>query len=397
MRKNGINRELRPIEGGVCAPEGFLANGVACGIREDGELDLAMIFSKRRCAVGCAFASGNTVGAPVKVSRHNMRTGYVRAVLVNSGVANAVADGGEDFANAVCDLLFPYGIERGETVVASTGKIGRELRLQPYREGIPALWKGLGEGEEFSRRAARAITSEDSFEKQLSFAFDLGDYPCKIGAIFKGGAHTSPNTSTFLAFLTTDVNISSEMLRKALVSEVKETVNLLNLDGISSPNDTVCIMANGRAGNYKIDCEDSEYKKFKTALRGVLTEICRTTARDGAQKVLRCKVTGGISKEVTRSVSKAVVGSAAFKNSVARQKIDVNGLVYATLSAANAVKTEKLRLFLGGGEKELSLYEDGRGINPSAETLQPFFDEEEITLVIRLGEGNFQSTAFSSV
>ncbi len=393
MRKNGINRELRPVEGGVCAPEGYVANAVSCGIREDGELDFGMIFSKRRCAVACAYANGSTVGAPVKVSKKNMRNGYIRAILVNGGVANAIDEKGEELAYGVCDLLFPWTIERTEIVIASTGYIGKRLTIEPFKAGIRPLYEGLATSNEQSLKVARAMRTANEREKQLAFAFDLGDYPCKIGVVFKGGVHTAPNMSTFLAFLTTDVNISTPMLQKALTAEVKETLNLLNIDGISSPNDTICIMANGRAGNYKISEEDSEYKKFTYALRAVLREICKETAKEGAQKVLYCQVQGALSKEASRSVSKAIVGSTAFKHSVLEGKMDVEGIVYTALANAYTVKTERISLSVRSANGEVVLYEDERTTPVSSEILGKILRADEVELLLNFNVGNFRSTA----
>ncbi len=397
MRKNGINRELRVIEGGVCAPTGYKANAVASGIRKDGSLDFGMIYSERRCSVACVYAAGKTVGAPVRVSKKNMRNGYVRAVLVNGGIANCIQEDGENLALSVCDLLFWHTIERTEIVIASTGKIGEHLSLAPFEKGIKPLWEGLASSEKNSLKVAQAIRSEESEGKQLSFSFDLGDYPCKIGAVFKGGKNVAPNMATFLAFLTTDVNISTPMLQKALEAEVRETFNLLNLDGVASPNDTVCIMANGRAGNYRIDCADSEYKKFTLALRGVLTEICRATAKEGAEKVLSCRVMGARSKEVSRAVSKTIAGLKVLKECIKRNEMDVESILFAALDAAKPLHAEELRIFLRSAGGEIALYEGERTLYPNKQTLERIYAAEEVEIGIDYREGNFQSLAFGCV
>ncbi len=397
MRKNGINREICPIEGGICAPEGYKANAVACGIKKDGDLDFGMIFSERRCAVACVYATGNTLGAPVKVSKKNMRNGYIRAILVNGGVANAIAEDGEELAYSVCDLLFPYCVERTEIVIASTGKIGQRLSVAPFQKEIKTLWAGLASSNEKSQMVAKAIRSEGAEGKQLAFSFDLGDYPCKIGGIFKGGAQVSPNTATFLAFLTTDVNISTPMLQKALTATVKETFNLLNLDGVSSPNDTVCIMANGRAGNYKIDCEDAEYKKFLLALRLVFTEICKAVAKENAQKVIICHVQRAISKEVSRCMSKALVGTNAVKKMIIEGKLDVEGVVSAVLASGNSIKPEKMQLGVRSEKGEVIFFEGGCTLPIIDGVMQRITNAEEVELFVCLNQGNFQSVAFGRV
>ncbi len=397
MGKNSINRELRPIEGGVCAPEGYKANAVACGIKENGDLDFAMILSEKRCAVGCVYAQGHTIGGPPKVSKKNMRLGYARAMLVNSGIANCVGENSEKFALSVCDLFFSHGLERTEIVIASTGEIGKKLELEPFKKGVKPLLDGLAASHENSLKAATAIMTEDSQVKQLSFSFDLGDYPCKIGAIFKGGLQTSPNMATFLAFLTTDVNISTPMLQKALEAETRETLNQLNLDGVSSPNDTVCIFANGRAGNYKIDCADTEYQKFTFALRSVLTEICRITAKDGAKKVLTCRVKGAKSKQVARSISKALVGASGVKDCLMKGEIDIEYLFYTVFENAEHIKADKLQIILSSERGEFVVYEDASKIVPEKEVIGNILSADEVKMEINLFNGNYSSLAFGRI
>ncbi len=397
MRKNGIDRQLRKISGGICAPEGYKANAVVCGIRKEGGLDFGMIFSEKRCAVACMYASGNTVGAPVKVSKKNMRNGYARAILVNGGVANVFLPEGEKIALSICDLFLPYGLERGETVIASTGRIGERLELSSFKAGVKPLWEGLSGAEEQGELFAQAISSEEAPAKQLSFAFDLGDYPCKIGVIFKGGQRTSPNMATFLAFLTTDVNISTPMLQKALTSEVNETLNLLSLDGTPSPNDTICIMANGRAGNYKIDCMDAEYKKFKIALRLALTEICIAAAKAGDRKVLRCKVKGAQSKQLSRSLAKGIISSYGVKKGIEKGALDIRDILYTIISMVNGIKMERLRVALRSSKEKRVLYEQERAIPAAEEGLRALLSEEDVEISVDLGDGNFQSVAFGCI
>ncbi len=395
MRKNGINRELRPISGGICAPEGYLANGVASGIRADNGLDFGMIFTKRRCSVGCVYATGNTVGAPVKVSKKNMRNGYARAVLVNGGVANALQKEGEKLALSVCDLFFYYGIERTEIVLTSTGEMGKPLTLAPFQKSFRSLYEGLGASEEHGALLTQAMHGEGE-AKQLSFAFDLGDYPCKMGVVFKGGRYSAPNMATFLAFLTTDVNITAPMLQKALEAEVRETLNQLNVGGTPSPNDTVCILANGGAGNYRIDRQDSEYKKFTYALRAVLKEICLTTARAVGQ-AFTCKVTGGISKEVARSVAKSVVGASGVKASLAQGYVDVESVFCTLAEKATLEYPEKVRIELRSDKRGVTLYEANRAFPFAKELLTSLFADGEVEIFLDMQAGNYSAIAIGSI
>lgn len=394
MRKNGINRELTSISGGVCAPEGYKANAVACGIRENGELDFGMIYSERRCSVACVYANGKTQGAPVKVSKRNIRNDYARAILVNGGVANVFGEAGEKLALSVCDLLFPYAVERTEIIIASTGHIGKTLSITPFERGVKELWEGLYSSAEKSQQVANAITEKNAQGKQLAFSFALGDYPCKIGAVFKGGVHTSPNMATFLAFLTTDVNISSPMLQKALSAEIKETFNLLNIDGISSPNDTTCIFANGKAGNYKINAPDAEYKKFVYALRSVLTEICKSIAKENGYRLLSCSVKGALSKEVSRTIAKSIVGSYPIKDGLRNGKVKVEDILYTLLSTSNQSQAERVEIRLCSKQEQIAVYDDGREISVLPNILEGILSAEEVEIVVDLHEGNYQAVAF---
>ncbi len=397
MRKNGINRELRPIGGGVCAPDGYQANGVSCGLREDGGLDFMMILSARRCSVGFVGATGKNVGAPVSVTKKNLRMGYARAIIANGGIANALINEGEKLALKTCDLFFLHGLERTEIVLASTGRIGKRLPIAALEEGVKPLLDGLAADEEGSFRAASAIRAEDSEGKQLSFAFDLGDYPCKIGVIFKGGRQTAPNMATFLAFITTDVNISTPMLQRALEAEVRETLNMLNLDGTPSPNDCVCIFANGKAGNYKIDCEDSEYKKFTYALRATLIEVCKATAKEGGERLFCSRVRGAISKEVARAVAKRLVGAEEIKKGLKKGKIDVRSVLFLALEECNCLKAEKLRLGVSSTAGEVILYEGGEELFVSPPILDKLLAGEDVELFLSLGEGNFQAIGYGNL
>ena len=397
MRKNGINRELRPIDGGVCAPEGYKANAVACGIREDGGLDYGIIVSEKRCAVACMYANGDTVGGPVKVSRKNMRYGYARAMLVNGGVANCIGENSEKFAYSVCDLFFSHGLERTEIVIASTGKIGAQLDIKQFKEHTKALLDGLASTNENSLKVAEAIRTLSAIPKQLSFSFDLGDYPCKVGVIFKGGPQTSPNMATFLAYLTTDVTIATPMLQKALEAEVRETLALLNVDGLSSPNDGVFLLANGKAGNYRICAVDSEYRKLANALRLVLLEICKEIAKSAGKSALYCNVVGVKSKQTARAFAKALAGNSALRKSIAKGRLDLESIVFLAAETGAMERFSNVKISLGEKKESLLLLEDGKKL-PRNESLESaLLSGEEVYLTVDFASGNYKALAIGSL
>lgn len=397
MRKNGVNTELRPIFGGICAPEGFKAGGIACGIKDGEQRDLAMIIAERRCRTACVYAQTPTVGAPIPVTKKHLSNGLAQAVLINSGVANVFMPEGEQLAQEASRLVEKYhNVCYDDVVVASTGEIGKNLTLAPFDRGIAALRVHMGRGREFSLAAADAITSAGEKAKDFSFSFDLGAYPCKIGGIYKGKLHLNPNMATTLVFITTDVNISQKMLQRALAAETRETLNMLALDSEPSPNDTACIMTTGKAGNYLIDCVDSEYVKFTRALRAVLTYICDDIAQQSEGKTMFCKVLGARSKQVSRTLSKKIAMSDVVKKSVLHNDIDVEGILYM-LSESDAVSDYScVEIYLETEDKRLVLYEDERKIITGEEQRRAMFTSPKTGLCVRIGYGNYASTAYGS-
>ncbi|MBQ7948967.1 MAG: bifunctional ornithine acetyltransferase/N-acetylglutamate synthase [Clostridia bacterium] len=397
MRKNGVNRELREIDGGVCAPAGFRANGIHCGFTKNAEKkDLALIVSDRRCPTACVFSVDSKQSGPACVSKKHLKNGLARAILVNSGVANVFLPDGERLAELACRALAARSdIDANDTVIASTGKVGEPLSLSTFEDGLRPLAQGLSATEEGSLFAAQAMMTTDTYAKHTAFAFDLGDFPCKIGVAFKGNTRVCPNMATTLIFLTTDVNISSEMLQKALSLTVKDTVNLLCADGASSPNDTVCIMANGKAGNYKISCEDTEFSKFTYALRKVLSEICMRIVQDCDvdNRVFVCNVTGAKSSQVARTAAKNLVSSESVRRCILQAKSGVESMLYALNCAEGDADYSKVEISINGGENTYVLYEEGIALRIHTENLRRLSDAKEILLFVRLNDGNYSATA----
>ncbi len=401
MRKNGINRELQPIEGGICAPNGFKANGMYCGVieNEDKKPDVALILGDKAYATACVFAKTKKVGAPVYVSKRHLKKGAIRAVIVNSGAANVFQIDGELLSENICRVFSQkLGIEETEILIASTGKIGQALTITPFENGVKDLVNGLGCQSIHSEKALLVLGTEEEKAHQISFSFALGDYSCKIGAIFKGGKHVCPNMATTLGIITTDVNISSAMLQKALAAEVKDSFNLLNIDGISSPNDMLCIMASGKAGNYIIDQADSEYKKFCYFLRVVLKTMCKQLVlgrEDG--KLLLCQVKGASSKQVAQKIAKEVVGAFSFRSDIKKGHLDVDGLLFCVLQSDDDLDWSSLRVHAKGNGKELFLFEDGRSLSYTKESISSLFLGDTIEICIDLGQGNYNGEAFGCI
>ena len=400
MRKNGIDRTLTPIEGGVCAPSGFLANGVYCGFikREDRREDLALIVAKKRCAVAGVFTKEGLHSAPVTLSKKRLQKGVARAIVVNSGIA--VVFDGERLAERVCLEVEKYAkIPKEEILIASTGLIGKNLSIESFSKGMKPLVEGLESTNEKSLACARAIMTTDKAVKQLSFSFDLGGYTCKIGAIFKGGKNVCPNMATTLCLITTDVRISSQALQKALSGAVRDSFNLLNVDGNASPNDSVFILANGEAGNYLIDQEDSEYKKFAYILGEFLNRVCRSLAIDGdlERTLFICQVKGLRSKQTARALCKSVVDSDGIKKDLGNYIVDVQRVICAIHSAGECVSLEKTTISVSSEKGSLILFEEGKLLPVSAGLEKSTLQAREITITVDFSDGNFSAGAISIV
>lgn len=401
MRKNGVNRELREISGGICAPMGFRANGIHCGFSSDkNKKDLALIVADRRCPTACVFSLESKQSGPACASKKHIKKGLARAILVNSGVANVFLPEGERLAELACRALAARSdIDANDTVIASTGKMGREILLSTFEEGLRPLVQGLAATEEGSLFAAEAMMTTDSYPKHTAFSFELGDFTCKIGVAFKGNMHVCPNMATTLIFLTTDVNISSEMLQKALSLTVKDTVNLLCGDGAQSPNDMVCIMANGKAGNYKISCEDTEFSKFTYALRQVLHEICRRIVMDCDERgrVLVCKVTGAKSQRVARAAAKNLASSLNVRRTALKAEVDLEGILYAVNAAADDTDYKNTQISLAGETETYVFYEEGQALLIDKEKMQGLQTSAQVVLHVALNDGNYSAMAMGCI
>lgn len=396
MRKNGVDRALRAIDGGVCAPSGFRAGAAYGGFGEDPDkADIALIMAERRCAVACVFARP-VCGAPSEVTKRHIQNGFAQAILANGGSANAFAENGKDVAVKASRLLARCaGTDAMDTVMASTGKMLSPFPFEPFERGIPVAVAALGCGEENSLAAAEAVRTTGKKAFHAAYEFELGDYACKIGAIFKGGTHVAPNMATTLALMTTDVAITSEMLQKALRAAVADTLDMLQIDGVSSPNDMACVLANGRAGNYRISREDSEYKKFAFALKEVCKELCRAliAENEADKRPLICSVRGARSVREAREIAKSIAASVGIRRSLERGVPDAGGICRAVTQAKGSVAPQ-LKIVLRSECAACTILEEGALLPLTAESFYGVYEGEEIVLELRLGEGNYSASSY---
>lgn len=387
---------LKEISGGVCAPKGFRANGVHCGIKQNSgdKKDLALIVSEVKAACACVYTTNLVKGAPILVTKEHVKDGFAQAIIVNSGNANTCNSNGVEIAEGMTRLVEEYtGISQNDVVVASTGVIGQKLSLTPIEKGIPSLVEGLGN---HSDSAAAAIMTTDTVPKQIAFEFSLNGVPCKIGAICKGVGMICPNMATMLMFITTDVSISSEMLQKAISSDVKNSLNMVSVDRDTSTNDTLCILANGLAGNEKITKADKDYKTFLKALNAVTTAMCRKIARDGegATKLLECKVFGAKSTKTAKAVAKSVVCSNLLKAAMFGADANWGRVLCAIGYAGVSLNVDQVEVSFSSAAGEILVCENGRGVDFSEEKAKKILTEDEIIIKINLHDGNYHATAW---
>ena len=386
---------MKQIPGGICAAKGFTASGVHCGIRKNKtKKDLALIVSEKKANAACVYTKNLVKGAPLTVTKANVADGYAQAMICNSGNANTCNANGIEIAEQMCSLLSAeLGISEKDVIVASTGVIGQPLDITPIANGIPELVKNL---KPDSDDASVAIMTTDTVAKCVSFSFEIGGVECKIGGIAKGSGMIHPNMATMLVFVTTDCAISSEMLQKALSEDVKDSFNMVSVDGDTSTNDMVSVMANGMAGNEEITCEGEAFDAFCKALNAVTTHLCRLIAGDGegATKLLECIVSGAKSKENAVTVSKSVICSSLFK--AAMFGADANwGRVLCAIGYSGAdVDVTKIDVAFKSEAGEIVVCVDGAGVDFSEEKAKEILLKKEIQVLIDLKDGNASATAW---
>ena len=386
---------LKEITGGVCASKGFTANGVHCGIRKNkSKRDLALIYSEKICSVASVYTKNLVKGAPLTVTKNHTKDGKAQAIICNSGNANTCNANGVEIAETTCEILASaLKIKAEDIVVASTGVIGQPLDITPIANGIPPLVDGLGDYSEF---ACEGIMTTDTKKKEIAFEFAIGDKICHIGGIAKGSGMIHPNMATMLVFVTSDCNISSEMLQKALSLDVESSFNMISIDGDTSTNDMVSVLANGEAGNTQITCEGEDFDAFCEALNAVTTYLCRHIAADGegATKLLECVVSGAKTEKDAKTVAKSVVCSSLFKS--AMFGADANwGRVLCAIGYSGAdVDVNKVEVKFRSIKGEVLVCQKGAGVEFSEEKAKEVLLESEIEILISLDDGDGKATAW---
>ncbi len=384
------------IKGGVTAAKGFTASGIHCGIRKNQtKKDLAMIKSEVKAAAAAVYTQNKVYGAPITVTRYNISDGYAQAVIVNSGNANTCNADGVEKAEMMCEIAAKaLNVDEKDVIVASTGVIGMTLDVTPIAEGAPALASQMS--EDGGKDAAEAIMTTDTVSKEVAVEIELDGKKVRIGACCKGSGMIHPNMATMLCFMTTDCAISSVMLQKALSSVVKDTFNMISVDGDTSTNDMVCIMANGKAENNEIVEENADFEIFREALFEVSVKLSRLIAGDGegAQRLLECKVTGAPDEKTAKDIAKSIICSSLVKTAMFGADANWGRILCAIGYTPGDFSVDTIDVYLSSCKGTVKVCEKGFGIEFSEEKAKEILLESEINLLIEMNQGEYEATAW---
>ena len=387
--------DIKSVNGGVCAAKGYLAAGVYCGIRRNRtKKDLALVYSETPATAAAVYTRNRVKGAPLAVTKAHVDDGKISAIICNSGIANTCCAGGKELADETCAIVGEtLGIPAESVAVASTGVIGQPLDLAPFRYGVPELKAALSrDGSD----AALAIMTTDTISKQVAVEFTLGGKVCRLGGMAKGSGMIHPDMATMLVFLTTDAAVSKEMLQRALSGDVADTFNMMSVDGDTSTNDMVLLLANGLAGNEEITCENDDFRTFMRALNTVNIALCRMLAGDGegATKLLDCVVTGADTLSDAKKAAKAIVCSSLVKAAMFGADANWGRVLCAMGYGGAAFDPESVDVVFRSAAGEVEVCRGGSGTDFSEEKAKEVLSANEIFILVTMGKGEFSAEAW---
>ena len=389
---------VKLIEGSVCAAKGFRAGGIHCGIRKNKiKKDLTLIVSDVPATAAAVYTTNLVKGAPLTVTKQHLQNGVAQAVICNSGNANTCNANGVEVAEQMSALVAEaVGVKQEDVIVASTGVIGQPLDITPIKDGLPTLVASLDASLAGGSAAAEGIITTDTIKKEVAVEFTVGGKTCHLGGIAKGSGMIHPNMATMLVFMTTDVKISAEMLQKALSGDITRTFNMVSIDGDTSTNDMVTVMANGLAGNEEITAEGKDFSTFMKALNTVSIQLCRMLAGDGegATKLLECKVTGADCPDCAKKVAKSVICSSLLKSAMFGADANWGRVLCAIGYSGASVNVDAIDVAFRSAKGEILVCQDGAGVPFSEEKAKEILLEKEIEILVSLGEGPFVATAW---
>lgn len=387
---------ITKISGGVCAPKGFTAAGVHCGVRKNqSKKDIAMIYCEVPCTAAAVYTTNKVYGAPITVTRANIENGVAQAVICNSGNANTANLDGVEKATEMARLTGEaLGISPSDVIVASTGVIGQSLDLEPISRGIKELSKLLT--AEGGNDAAQAIMTTDTKVKEISFETIIGGKAVRFGAIAKGSGMIHPNMATMLSFVTTDAAISAEMMKKALKTVVDETYNMISVDGDTSTNDMVSVMASGLAGNETITADGKDFDDFTAALMEIGNYMAPMIAGDGegATKLLTCIVNGADSIKNAKTISKSVIASSLVKAAMFGADANCGRVLCAMGYSGVDFDPTKVTVWYESQAGKIKVCEQGCGLKFDEELAKNVLLEKEISIIIEMEQGDYSAKAW---
>ena len=391
--------EITFIAGGATAAQGFSATGEHMGIRRNRtRRDVALIVSEIPANAACVYTQNLVKGAPILVTQKHVENGIAQAVICNSGNANTCNANGVEIAEGMCALVEKYiGVKAEDVIVASTGVIGQPMTLEPFEKNFGKLADSLEDTPAGGTRAAEAIMTTDTVSKEVAVRFPLGGKMCKLGGISKGSGMIAPNMATMLCFLTTDAAISPVALKRALTTVTADTFNMLSIDGDTSTNDMVSILANGMAGNTPIEsCMGADYEAFVAALYKVCEKLCAIMAKDGegATKLLVCEVTGAKSTAAAKLVAKAVIKSTLLKAAIFGADANWGRVLCAIGYAGADVDVSKVDVNFRSNRGLIPVCRGGAGVAFSEETAKEILMDDEITVQVALNSGSATAKAW---
>ncbi len=389
---------FKKIDGGVCAAKGFLANGLNCGLNSNKDKnDLCLVFSEALCNAAAVYTQNKVKGAPITVTKKHLEKsgGKAQAVIANSKNANTCNADGVEKAERMCRLAASVlNIEPEKVIVASTGVIGKVLPIEPIENSIDSLAKGLSHTA--NEKAATAIMTTDTVKKEAAVQFEIDGVVCTLGGMAKGSSMIHPNMATTLNFITTDAAISSQLLQKALSDIVKVTYNCLSIDGDTSTNDMVSIMANGLAGNSEIVEENENYSIFKDALYEVLMTLTKMLAKDGegATRMIECTCCGAPDLDTAIIVAKSVIRSPLLKCAIFGSDANWGRILCAIGYAEADFDITKVDVDMRSRKGTIAVCRNGSGVEFSEDEAKTILLEDEIYIDINLHSGNTQAKAW---
>ncbi len=390
---------LNFIEGGVCAAQGFRAAGIHVGVKTHAawKKDVALIVSDVDCAAAAVFTKNVVKAAPIHVDKAHLADGRARAIIANSGNANACAPHGEENAEKMCAAAAKaIGCKPEDIVVSSTGVIGQTINVQVIEEGVPALYAALERSNEASDAAAHAIMTTDTVKKEVAVETTVGGKTVRMGGIAKGSGMIHPNMGTMLCFLTTDCAISPEMIKTALLETVGVTFNRISVDGDTSTNDTCCVLANGLAGNETITAKGPDYDAFLEALRALCTALAKKMAADGegAKHLITCTVSGAADEATAETVAKSVISSTLTKAAIFGADANWGRVLCAMGYSGAAFDPEKVDVHFASAAGDIAVCQQGRGLDFDEALAKKILTEHDVEILITMGEGSATCTCW---